>query len=123
MFCSRAGYLKARESGAVYAGVTTNKTTDETRYAMAQYQGVVSWLCNAKGFGSAERDGDPDVFCHYSAIRSSGFKTLKKGDPVHFDIIQSGKGFQADNITRSNVNTTFFANGRTGQANPRKAGQ
>lgn len=68
---------------------------------MSQHRGVVSWFSNAKGFGFLSRDGGPDVFCHYSAIQHDGYKTLKEGDTVVFDIVQGEKGPQADNVIPS----------------------
>jgi CspA family cold shock protein len=66
---------------------------------MAQYQGTVRWFNNAKGYGFLGRDsGEPDVFAHYSSIQLEGYKTLKEGDTVSFDIIQGPKGPQADQI-------------------------
>lgn len=67
---------------------------------MAQYEGVVRWFNNAKGFGFLGRDGGSDVFCHYSAILSDGFKALKEGEPVEFDIVEGEKGPQADQVRR-----------------------
>jgi CspA family cold shock protein len=67
---------------------------------MAQYTGAVKWFNNAKGYGFLGRDGGPDVFVHYSSIQLDGYKTLKEGDPVEFDIIQGDKGPQADHVTR-----------------------
>ena len=67
---------------------------------MAQYNGVVRWFNNAKGYGFLGRDGGADVFCHYSSIQSDGYKSLKEGEPVAFDIIQGDKGPQADQVTR-----------------------
>lgn len=64
------------------------------------YQGTVKWFNNAKGFGFLGRDGGPDVFCHYSSIELEGYKTLKEGDPVEFDIIQGTQGPQADKVIR-----------------------
>jgi CspA family cold shock protein len=58
------------------------------------YKGVVKWFNNAKG--------GPDVFVHYSSIQLDGYKTLKEGDPVAFDMIQGDKGRpQADRLIRS----------------------
>lgn len=54
---------------------------------MAQYVGTVKWFNNAKGFGFVGRDSGPDVFVHYSAIENDGYKALKEGDEVEFDII------------------------------------
>ncbi len=66
---------------------------------MAQYSGSVRWFNNAKGYGFIGRDdGGPDVFTHYSSIQSDGYKTLKEGQPVSFDIVQGEKGLQADNV-------------------------
>lgn len=67
---------------------------------MAQYQGVVRWFNNAKGFGFLGRDDGPDVFCHFSAIQSEGFRALKEGDEVEYDVIQGDKGPQADQVRR-----------------------
>ena len=68
---------------------------------MSQYAGKVSWFNNAKGYGFLTREGGPDVFVHYSSIQLAGYKTLKEGDPVEFDVIQGEKGPQADMVVRS----------------------
>jgi cold shock protein len=69
---------------------------------MGQYKGMVKWFNNAKGFGFLGRDDQgADVFVHYSAIQSSGYKALKEGDLVEFDIIQGSKGPQADHVVIS----------------------
>ena len=68
---------------------------------MAQCTGKVSWFNNAKGFGFLTQEGGADVFVHYSAIQSDGYKSLKEGDAVEFDIIQGEKGRpQADQVRR-----------------------
>lgn len=67
---------------------------------MAQYAGVVRWFNNAKGFGFLGREDGPDVFCHYSSIQSEGFRALKEGDEVEFDVIDGEKGPQADQVRR-----------------------
>jgi cold shock protein len=67
---------------------------------MAQYRGTVKWFNNAKGFGFLGREDGKDVFVHYSSIQLDGYKTLKEGDAVEFDITQGDKGPQADNVTR-----------------------
>ena len=66
---------------------------------MAQHRGSVAWFNAAKGFGFITRSEGPDVFCHYSAIKAEGYKSLTEGTPVSFDIIQGTKGPQADNVT------------------------
>lgn len=65
---------------------------------MSQFRGVVRWFNNAKGYGFLGRDGGPDVFCHYTSIQRKGFKSLKEGDTVEFDVIQGDKGPQADRV-------------------------
>ena len=55
-------------------------------------------LDNAKGYGFVGRDDAPDLFVHYSAIQHDGYKSLKEGDEVEFDIVQGAKGPQADQV-------------------------
>lgn len=62
--------------------------------------GTVKWFNAEKGFGFiAPDDGGPDVFAHYSAIASSGYRTLEENQKVQFEITQGAKGPQAANIT------------------------
>ena len=70
------------------------------REPVAQYKGKVKWFNNAKGYGFIGREDGPDVFVHYSAIQLDGYKTLKEGDDVEFDIVQGQKGPQADAVMR-----------------------
>ena len=64
--------------------------------------GTVKWFNNAKGFGFILPDsGGEDLFAHFSTIAMEGYKTLKAGQPVSFDIIQGPKGLHATNITAS----------------------
>jgi cold shock protein len=67
---------------------------------VAQYKGKVKWFNNAKGYGFIGREDGPDVFVHYSSIQLEGYKTLKEGDDVEFDIVQGQKGAQADAVVR-----------------------
>src|SRR6266446_982979 len=65
-------------------------------------KGTVQWFNNAKGYGVIGRDdGQPDVFVHYSAITSEGYKSLQEGDKVEFEITQGQKGAQAANVTKA----------------------
>ncbi|MBC9251004.1 cold shock domain protein CspD [Pseudomonas alcaligenes] len=62
--------------------------------------GKVKWFNNAKGYGFIVADGrDEDLFAHYSAIQMDGYKTLKAGQAVNFDILQGPKGLHAVNIS------------------------
>ena len=60
--------------------------------------GTVKWFNESKGFGFIEQESGPDVFAHFSAISSSGYKTLAEGHSVQFSVTQGPKGPQAENI-------------------------
>lgn len=57
--------------------------------------GRVKWFNNEKGYGFIEYKEDEDIFVHYSAIESDGYKTLSEGQFVEFDLIETSKGYQA----------------------------
>ncbi len=61
--------------------------------------GIVKWFDERKGYGFIEQEDGPDVFVHFSGINGSGFKTLREGDQVSFDIEQGEKGPAAVNVT------------------------
>lgn len=63
-------------------------------------EGTVKWFNDAKGFGFIEQDNGPDVFVHFSAIQSDGFKSLAEGDRVSFEVLQGQKGPQSNNVRR-----------------------
>src|SRR5512136_174089 len=68
--------------------------------AMAErVTGTVKWFNASKGYGFIAREGGPDVFVHFSAIQTEGFKTLNEGQQVEFEIEQGPKGLQAANVT------------------------
>jgi len=67
---------------------------------MARVKGKVKWFNAAKGYGFIEREGDSDVFVHYSAITADGYRTLEEGAEVEFDVKEGKKGPQAENVTK-----------------------
>ncbi|MFA8439987.1 cold-shock protein CspD [Pueribacillus sp. YX66] len=62
--------------------------------------GKVKWFNAEKGFGFIEVDGGDDVFVHYSAIQTEGFKTLEEGQEVEFEIVEGNRGPQAANVVK-----------------------
>jgi CspA family cold shock protein len=62
-------------------------------------QGTVKWFSNEKGYGFIEREGEDDVFVHFTAIAGEGYKSLTEGQRVEFDVVEGQKGLQAANVT------------------------
>jgi CspA family cold shock protein len=62
--------------------------------------GTVKWFNDAKGYGFISQEGGEDVFVHHSAINMDGFRTLKEGERVEFDVTQGPKGLQAANVRK-----------------------
>ncbi len=63
-------------------------------------EGKVKWFNPDKGFGFIEREDGGDVFVHFSAIQTEGFKTLEEGQSVEFDVVDGNRGPQAANVVR-----------------------
>ena len=64
-------------------------------------QGTVKWFNADKGFGFIERENGDDVFVHFSAIQSEGFKSLEEGQAVTFSVEEGNRGPQATNVTKA----------------------
>lgn len=62
--------------------------------------GKVKWFSNVKGYGFIAQEGVPDVFVHYSAVQKEGYKKLREGDEVTFEVVQNEKGTQAANVVK-----------------------
>lgn len=62
--------------------------------------GKVKWFNNAKGYGFITRDGGEDLFVHFKSIVGEGYKSLKEGEAVQFEVEQGAKGLQAVNVSR-----------------------
>ena len=62
--------------------------------------GTVKWFNNDKGFGFISVEGGDDVFAHFSAIKSDGYKSLEEGQSVQFEVVDGAKGPQAANVVR-----------------------
>ncbi|MDZ7360229.1 MAG: cold shock domain-containing protein [candidate division KSB1 bacterium] len=66
-------------------------------------KGTVKWFNEAKGYGFIKRQTGEDVFVHFKSIIGEGFRTLKEGEEVEFDVEQGPKGLQAKNVTRLGI--------------------
>ncbi|CRI57852.1 cold shock domain-containing protein CspD [Pseudomonas sp. CCOS 191] len=84
--------------------------------------GKVKWFNNAKGYGFINEEGkSEDLFAHYSAIQMEGYKTLKAGQAVNFDIIQGPKGLHAVKIESADADKTGSSTGSAASAIPLQA--
>jgi CspA family cold shock protein len=71
--------------------------------SLGQYKGTVKWFDNLKGYGFIGRPDGSDIFVHFSSIQKEGYRSLKEGDQVVFDIVQGTKGPQADHVLRQST--------------------
>jgi CspA family cold shock protein len=85
-------YAATRNQFQIVFGGTSFKGTSSME------QGTVKWFNDAKGFGFLSRPNGEDVFVHFSAIQSNGFRSLQEGQPVTFDVVKGPKGWQAENV-------------------------
>jgi CspA family cold shock protein len=72
--------------------------SQQRRNCITMEQGIVKWFNDAKGYGFLSRQNGEDVFVHFSAIQSNGFRSLKEGQSVQFNVVKGPKGLQAENV-------------------------
>lgn len=93
---------RARQDLGRYRGGTDRRARRRLKRKTAERmstQGTVKWFNSEKGFGFiAPDDGSQDVFAHYSAIQSGGYRSLEENQRVEFEVAQGPKGLQAENI-------------------------
>jgi cold shock protein len=93
------GTSSARPTKHVFAsGRSDSSSAIQLRKYEQMEQGTVKWFNDAKGFGFISRQNGEDVFVHYSAINSSGFKSLQEGQAVQFNVVKGPKGWQAADV-------------------------
>lgn len=66
-------------------------------------KGTVKWFNNAKGYGFIKRETGEDLFVHFKSIVGEGYKSLKEGETVQFDVEQGAKGLQAVNVSKAST--------------------
>lgn len=64
-------------------------------------EGTVKWFSDKKGYGFITREGEDDIFVHYSSIQGDGFRTLREGEKVVFDVVTGERGMKATNVLKS----------------------
>ena len=82
----------------VVAPIPFNVNSKRLGNKIQMEQGTVKWFNDAKGFGFISRQNGEDVFVHYSAINSNGFKSLQEGQAVQFNVVKGPKGWQAADV-------------------------
>jgi CspA family cold shock protein len=65
---------------------------------MAQHRGTIKWFNNAQGYGFIGREDAPDLFVHYSSVQQEGYKSLREGDEIEFDVVQGSDGPRANQV-------------------------
>ena len=97
--CFEALYSSTAFKSILPATDLEKSANSDTRNACnTMEQGTVKWFNDAKGYGFISRENGEDVFVHFSAIQANGFRSLKEGQPVQFNVVKGPKGWQAENV-------------------------
>lgn len=89
----------ARVRGVKWFGSEeVREVSEET--TKGRFEGTVKWFSDQKGYGFLVRDDTADIFVHHTAIQMDGFRTLKEGETVMYDLMESPKGLHAVNVVR-----------------------
>jgi cold shock protein len=95
---NRAAAVLASTKQDSASGRSDSSSAIQSRKHDQMEQGTVKWFNDAKGFGFISRQNGEDVFVHYSAINSNGFKSLQEGQAVQFNVVKGPKGWQAADV-------------------------
>jgi CspA family cold shock protein len=88
-----SGFISDRKA------ITTYQKFFRGRGWVVMARGRVKWFSEKRGYGFISREDGDDIFVHYSAIKKEGFRTLREGDEVEFEVSQGDKGLQATDVT------------------------
>jgi CspA family cold shock protein len=96
--CAPRKFLASLESPLSLSGIPKS-TANNNQENVVKEKGTVKWFNAAKGYGFIQRSSGDDVFVHFSAIQSNGYRSLDEGAQVEFEVKQGPKGLQAENVT------------------------
>ena len=95
---TECSYIGRRKPEGLPSTAVQDRFTPQEAARMAR--GKVKWFNDAKGYGFIEQDSGEDVFVHFSAIQSGGYRSLEENQRVEFDIVQGQKGPAAEKVTK-----------------------
>jgi len=94
----RASQVLSKPRKSAFLAWKTQEHDEQIRRRSVKEKGTVKWFNAAKGYGFIQRSSGDDVFVHFSAIQSSGYRSLEEGAAVEFEVKQGPKGLQAENV-------------------------
>jgi len=96
----RASQVLSKPRKSAFLAWETQEHDEHSQEKVVKEKGIVKWFNAAKGYGFIQRSSGDDVFVHFSAIQSSGYRSLDEGSEVEFEVKQGPKGLQAENVNR-----------------------